>query len=281
MSGVSLVEPITVAEAVEALRAAGARPLAGGTALAQILKQGLFDFSTLVSLRRVAGLDRVARDGDELSIGAMATLWDVAAHPDVRALAPGLAEAAGAVGNVRIRSMGTLGGNLCYADPHCDPPVALLALGARVVVAGPDGQRRIALEDFFRGYYETAQAPGELLVEVRIPRQERGTRAVYLRYTFASEEDWPCVAVAAAARVEDGMFANLRVAVGGVADRPLLVRGLPPVLRASAAGEVAEVAAQQAQPVDDLRGSEGYKREMVRVHARRALARLASRPSTA
>lgn len=276
MSGLTLLQPTTVDEAVDALRDAGARPLGGGTALVQILKQGLYDFSTLVSLRGVAGLDRIARVGDELSIGAMATLWDVAASSEIRALAPGLAEAAAAVGNVRIRSMGTLGGNLCYADPHCDPPAALLALGAHAVVAGTQGRRRIALDEYFRGYYETAQAPGELLVEVRIPQPAPGTRAVYMRYTFASEEDWPCVAVAAAARVVGEAFVGLRVALAGVADRPLLVSGLGPAVPLSAAGDVAEQAARQAEPVSDLRGSDGYKREMVRVHTRRALARLAA-----
>jgi len=281
MSGLTLHEPTTVEEAVDVLREEGARPLAGGTALVQILKQGLYDFSALVSLRRVTGLDHIRRDGDELSIGAMATLWDVAAAPDVRTLAPGLAEAARAVGNVRIRSLGTLGGNLCYADPHCDPPAALLALGARVVVAGPTGRRSIALEDYFRGYYETAHAPGELLVEVRVPRQAAGTRAVYVRYTFMSEEDWPCVAVAAAARVDDGDFVGLRVALAGVADRPLLVRGLAATLPMTATEEVAARAAQQAEPVSDLRGSDAYKRDMVRVHTRRALARLAAEAAAA
>jgi aerobic carbon-monoxide dehydrogenase medium subunit len=281
MSGLTLHEPTTVEEAVEALRHDGARPIAGGTALVQIVKQGLYDFSSLVSLRRVAGLQRIGPDGDELVIGAMATLWDVVAAPPVGAVAPGLTEAVRAVGNVRIRSMGTLGGNLCYADPHCDPPAALLVLGAHAIVASPGGRRSIALADYFRGYYETAQVPGELLVEVRIPRQAEGTRAVYVRYTFASEEDWPCVAVAAAARVEGRGFVGLRVALAGVADRPLLVRGLATAVPVSAAGDVAELAARQSEPVSDLRGSEAYKREMVRVHTRRALARLADAAAAA
>jgi carbon-monoxide dehydrogenase medium subunit len=275
MPELTLVEPTTVAEAVAALRADGSRPIAGGTALVQALKQGLHDVSTLVSLRRVRGLAAIRAEANELVIGATATLWDVAASPAVRAGAPGLAEAVGAVGNVRIRSMGTLGGNLCYADPHCDPPIALLALGAAVVVEGPEGRRRIRLDDYFVGYYETAQAPGELLVEIRVPRPAPDTRAAFLRYTFTSEDDWPCVAVAAAARVQNGVLHELRLAVAGVADRPVLVGASQRPLTGADAPSVAQVAASRCAPVSDLRGSEGYKREMVRVHVRRAIERLA------
>jgi carbon-monoxide dehydrogenase medium subunit len=197
----------------------------------------------------------------------------------VRAGAPGLAEAAGAVGNVRIRSMGTLGGNLCYADPHCDPPIALLALGAAVVVDGPGGRRRIPLDEYFVGYYETAQAPGELLVEIRVPRPQAGTRAAFLRYTFTSEDDWPCVAVAAVARARDGRLHGLRVAVAGVGDRPLLVDASEAPLTRADAARVAETAASRCEPVSDLRGSERYKREMARVHVRRAVERLIEAPA--
>lgn len=271
MKPLELVEPTTVREAVAALQREGSKPIAGGTALVQVLKQGLHDFSTLVSLRGIDGLDRITVDGSELAIGAMATLWDVAASADVRSVAPGLVEAVRSVGNVRIRAMGTLGGNLCYADPHCDPPIALLVLGARVVLEGPGGRRSLPLEDYFVGYYETAQAPDEVLVEIRIPRPAPGTRAVYLRHTFTSEEDWPCVAVAALAGLEAGAFRNLRVALAGVGARPLVVTGVPTVTPIGEAAEVAGRAAVQAEPVSDLRGSEWYKREMVRVHTRRAL----------
>jgi carbon-monoxide dehydrogenase medium subunit len=276
MSVVDLLEPATLEDAVAALGADGSRALAGGTALVQVLRLGLHDIGTLVSLRRVPRLAGIAVDGDDLVIGAMTTLWDVAESATVRALAPGLAEAVAAVGNPRIRAMGTLGGNLCHGDPRCDPPIALLALGARAVVDGPAGRRSIPLAEFFVGYYQTAPAPGELLIEIRVPRPAAGTRAVYLRYTFGSEEDWPCVAVAAVARVADGRLHGLRVALAGVADRPLLVAGLEPVVPAGAARDVAERAAAQAEPVSDLRGTEGYKREMVRVHTRRALERLAA-----
>jgi carbon-monoxide dehydrogenase medium subunit len=276
MSDLAVVEPVSVREAVAALQRPGSRPIAGGTALVQLLKQGLHDIETLVSLRRVADLDRIRREGEELVIGATATLWDVAASPEVRDGAPGLADAVDAVGNVRVRSMGTLGGNVCYGDPHCDPPIALLALGASAVVEGPDGRRRIPFDQFFLGYYETAQAPRELVVEIRVPRAVPGTRAVFLRHTFTFEDDWPCVAVAAVAQVEGGRLHGLRLAVAGAADRPLLVRGLEPVVDVRSAPDVASAAASQVDPVSDLRGSAWYKREMVRVHARRAVERLAA-----
>lgn len=276
MRSVELVEPTTVEEALESLRADGARPLAGGTALVPLLTQRLHDFSTLVSLHRVRALAGIGLQDGELRIGAMVPLWEVAASGEVRAVAPALARAVRHVGNVRIRNMATLGGNLCYANPHCDPPPALLVHGARVVLQGPGGQRALPLDAFFLGFYETALRPGELLVEVRVPRPFPGTRAVYLRYTIGSEEDWPCVAVCAVARVEGGAFHGLRVGLSGAGSLPLLLQGLDAVIPTSAADEVGSLAAAQAEPVSDLRGSESYKREMIRVHTWRALQELAA-----
>ncbi len=275
MASLALVQPTSVAEAVACLARDGARPIAGGTALVQVIKQRLHAFSTLISLRRVAELAAMGVDAHGLVVGAMAPLHAVAAAPGVRRLAPGLAETIRAVGNVRVRTMATLGGNLCYGDPHCDPPAALLALGAEVWLAGPTGSRRLPLDQFFVDYYETALQPGELLTHVRVPSAPAGTRAVYVRYTFGSEDDWPCVAVFAAGRPEDDGVAGLRVALVGTGPRPQLVGGLPERVPRIAFAEVAAQAAEQAQPVADLRGSEWYKREMVRVHTRRALERLA------
>jgi carbon-monoxide dehydrogenase medium subunit len=278
--GLELLEPTTLAEAVASLADDGGQPVAGGIAAALLLKQGLPGVERLVSLRRIATLAVLDLDGRDLRIGAMVPLWDVAASALVRAHAPGLADAVRCVGNVRIRSIATLGGNLCHADPHCDPPAALLALDARVVLQGAGGRRELPIADFFTGYYETALRPGELLVEVRVPVAAPGTTAVYCRYTTTSVEDWPCVAVCVVARVEAGVFHGLRIGLAGAAARPLLVAGVDAKVPAAAIDETATLAADQADPIADLRGSEWYKREMVRVHARRALRSLLEKETT-
>lgn len=281
MASVHLVEPTTVEEALQSLQAHGARPLAGGTALVPLLTQRLHDFTTLVSLRRIRQLEGIRQEDGELRIGAMAPLWELAASSDVRAAAPALAQAVRHVGNVRIRNMATLGGNLCYANPHCDPPLGLLVHKARVVLQGPGGQRTLPLDVFFRGSYETALEPGELLVEVRVPRTIPGARTAYVRYTIGSEEDWPCVAVCAIARVDGGSFHGLRVGLSGAGGRSLLVKELDSVIPIFASADVGALAAAQAEAVGDLRGSTWYKREMIRVHTRRALEELAATRETA
>lgn len=278
--GLELLEPTTVGEAVACLGVDGARPVAGGTAVALFLKHGFHDVARLISLRRIPELGALEVDGSDLRIGATVSLWDVAASDLVRSRAPGLADAARSVGNVRIRSMATLGGNLCHADPHCDPPAALVALGARLVLQGAAGRRELPIEEFFTGYYETALRPGELLVEVRVPAPARDAAGVYCRYTVSSVEDWPCIAVAAVARVNGGTLHDLRLGIAGAAARPLLVRGVDRAVPAAAVADMAVLAADQAEPIADLRGSEWYKREMVRVHTSRALRALVQKGMT-
>ena len=154
----------------------------------------------------------------------------------------------------------------------------LLILGAEVTAFGPNGSRTILLKDFFRGIYETALEPGEILVDVKIPFMPDGGKAVYLKYSALSANDWPCLGVAALLAKENGRCKELRLALGGVAATPVLIQKLEFVqgesLTETIVGEVLRVVDGQISPFADLRGSEWYKRQMAQVFVKRAIEQL-------
>jgi carbon-monoxide dehydrogenase medium subunit len=193
---------------------------------------------------------------------------------------PILADAFSKIGNVRVRQTASVGGNLAHADYRLDPPPPLLVLGAEIAAVGPKGSRVIALKDFFRGMYETVLEPGELIAEVRVPAMPAHSKAAYLRYSALSANDWPCLSVAALVREENGRSQELRLALGGVAATPVLVNGLDFVrdqsLDAGVLEKLLKVVDEQIAPFSDLRGSEWYKRQMVRVFVKKAIAQLSS-----
>lgn len=258
----------------------GTRILAGGTALVLLIKEKLVRPDALVSLTRVKGLDGVEERDGHLTLGGMATIRDVSRSPLIAARFPFLAAALGMVGNLRVRSMATIGGSLCEADYQSDLSPVLLALGATVVLARPGGgRRRLPVGDFLTGLYETALEPGEIVVAVEVPHLPAASGTAYLKHVTGPITDRPCVGVAVVvARDASGRCADVRVAVGGglCTSRPLLVAGLDrlaagPTLGPSLIDSVAEEAYRQADPMSDLRASSWYRKEMVRVFTRRAL----------
>ena len=261
------------------------RPLAGGTALALLARYGFLQPTRLVSLRNMRGkLGHISssRPGT-LRIGAMVTLTELARSPLVAQAASVLAAAAGLVANVRVRNVACLGGHLAHADPHMDLPPVLLALDARVEIRGPTAVRWSTVDDLVSGYYETTLGQQELITAVEVPVAD-GRLAVYSRYTAAAADDWPSVAVAAAMQSRDGRMAEPRMTVGAVTTSPLRLSEAEALLDGvqlddaarleSVCRDAADAAAGSVRPGSDLHGSAAYKREMVRVHARRALAGL-------
>ncbi len=270
--------PGTVEAAVEALGAAGAVAVAGGTSIGLLVGQGLLAPSVLVWLGRIPELSVLEEGDGQMSIGATTTLATLAAHPRVRTAVPALADAAASVGNTRVRAVATIGGALGHADPRQDLPPALLALDARVEVAGGRGRRHLAIDELIDGFMSTDLGPDEVITAVRVPLVD-GRRSCYLRFTPGSADDYPTVAVAATAEVADGVPTAVRLAIGGAGPAAYLVpeaeqvEGAPEGRWAAEVAEVAEAAARRADPVDDRLGSAAYKRRMVAVWARRALER--------
>jgi aerobic carbon-monoxide dehydrogenase medium subunit len=282
-----LVEPATLAEAVGFLDPddGGIRAIAGGTALSLMVQSHIFKPTRLVSLRKLDGDVRgvhVEADGS-LLIGAMTTLTELERSPVLAISEPVLSRALHTLSNVRVRNVATLGGHLAHGDPHMDLPPIMVTLGARVRAVSPRGGRWIDVADLITGYYETSLAGDELITEIHIPAQPSGSRAAYAKFTALSADDWPSVGVAVWVRREGDTIAEARIAVGGATDHPTRMTSAEDAITGSAPtaktlADAGDAAAAEVEPIGDLRGSGPYKREMVRVHVRRALERVTAAP---
>jgi carbon-monoxide dehydrogenase medium subunit len=285
MRAPALFFPRTVAEAVELLDAydGAAKLVAGGTALTLMLQQRLVAPEALVSLRDVPGLGEIELDGTTVRLGALVTHAEAARHPLVQAHLPAAATAFSLVGNAQVRTAATVGGVLAEADYASDPPATLLALDAEVVAVRSGGERRLPIGELVLGFYQTTLESDEVVTRVDVPALPASTGSAYLKYTSRSAEDRPCVGVAAVvARDDDGICRDLRVAVGAACPAPLRLRDIEAAavgrrLDDGAVDAVAEAYAEQVDPVSDVRGSEWYRREMVRVWVRRTVCAAAER----
>jgi carbon-monoxide dehydrogenase medium subunit len=255
--------------------------MAGGTALVLLLQQGLVQPGHVVGLRGVGDLQGIRRlDDGGLQIRALTTHRQAERSADVQAYCPALAETFARVATIRIRNQATVGGNLAHADPAQDPPPMLIALGGAAVVASRQGERRIPLDEFFVDYFETALQPGEVLVAVDLPPLASGTRVTYKKFLPRTQDDYATVSVAAALRVgASGVCEDVRVALGAAATVPVRARKVEDALRGQRLDgdkiqEAAALVRDEVDPLDDLRGSATYKREMARVWTQRALLEL-------
>jgi carbon-monoxide dehydrogenase medium subunit len=250
---------------------------AGGTEVLLLMKLGLASFGQLVDIKRIPELAGVSVDeAGTLRVGAVATHRQIERSPLVRLGWPVLATIEGSIANVRVRSVGTLGGNLCFADPHSDPATWLLAADARVELAAGGSRRTLPIGDFLAGPWQTDLARGELLTAVEVPALPVGSGMAHLR--FATHER-PTATVSCLVRVAGGVVAEARIAVGSVGPRhvrsPIAEAGVtgmraldpdPGILRAAG-----EAAAAVAEPDDDSNGSAAYKADLVTVLVERAV----------
>ncbi len=275
--------PTSLAETFDLLDTYGedAHLMAGGTALVLLMQQGLLQPGHVVGLQRVTELQGVRRlDDGGLKIRAMATHRQAEKSPDVQAYCPALVENFSHVATIRIRNQGTVGGNLAHADPAQDPPPMLIALSGEAVIASRAGERRVPLDEFFVDYFETALQPGEVLVSIDLPPLPAGTGVTYKKFLPRTQDDYATVAVAAALRVgADHICEDVRVALGAAATTPIHARNVENALRgqrldAQTIKDAAALVRDEVDPLDDLRGSAGYKREMARVWTQRALQEL-------
>jgi aerobic carbon-monoxide dehydrogenase medium subunit len=272
----------TVAEACALLAdSEDARVVCGGTALTILMRQGLVRPGLLVGVSRIEQLRRIEVN-DLLHLGAAVPMRVAEQHPAIVARWPVLAETLRMVATPRIRNMATLGGGLAHADPAQDPPVTLAALGARVLIAAPDSEREVKAADFFVDYYETVLQRGEMIVGVNIPALPTGAGAVFLKYTPRSVEDYATVSACAVVQLDpDGVCRQARLVLGAVGTIPIVVDVAPALTGQHVTEENARAAAELARaavdPLDDVRGSAAYKRDMAVVFGRRALLAAARR----
>jgi aerobic carbon-monoxide dehydrogenase medium subunit len=261
LAPVEYARPSSVDEAVQLLGAHdGARALAGGQTLTNVMKARAAAPDVLVDLNHLEELRAISRAGDGgLELGAMVTLSELIRSPEVGEARPILAEVASQIADVQVRNRGTIGGNICSNDPTNHLPPVVAALGATMTIRGSDGERTVGAEEFFLGVYLTAVAAGELLTKVAIPAAD-GARDAFASVPIG--RDGTCI-VNAAATVQDG---EAQIALGCVAAVPVLVT--------SAAEEAAVRQAVQAadlDPPDDVHASADYRRHLAEMVAARAV----------
>jgi len=256
--------PSTVAEAVELLaaNAADGKALAGGMSLVPAMNLGISRPTAIVSLNRLDELEYVRDDGPVVRIGAMTRHARIEMDPLIAEAFPLLAEAASVIGDVQVRNRGTIGGSIAHADPAADYLPVMLALGATFKTVSTSGERSVAASEFFLGPLETALAPGELLLEIELPKLPEGTGTSYLRLARL-EGSFP---LADAAAVVNGGPAV--VAVGGATATPFVLELEDPE-GLDAVEEAARTAADSAFP--DLVATAEYRRAMAGIYARRAV----------
>jgi aerobic carbon-monoxide dehydrogenase medium subunit len=278
-------EPRSWAEAtaILAARADDAFVLAGGTAYTLLLRQGLIRPGHVVGLRGLPGAMRIDADAHGgLSIGAMSTHTQTIRSEVARNAWPELAAALAKVATIRIRDQATVCGSVAHADPASDAPAMLCALGAQaVVVSGPAAApRRVPVDELIVDTFTTSLASGELIHSIELPARSPAARAVYLKYTLRTVDDYATVSVAARADIMNGAFQGLRIFLGGVGPRPMRAVSVEKALRGEKVdgpfSDAAALVRADIEPIDDVRGSAAYKREMARVWTERALRELAA-----
>jgi aerobic carbon-monoxide dehydrogenase medium subunit len=266
------VAPDTLEDAIRALSEGGedAKALAGGHSLLPLMKLRLAAPSLLVDLRRVPGLRGIERENGQWRIGAMTPHRELELTPELGVVS----RAAGTIADPQVRNRGTVGGSLAHGDPASDLPAVLLGSEGSVTLQGPGGQRTVAAGELFRGYFETAIEPGEVLTEVRFPALE-GYGFGYQKFNRRSE-DWAMVAVSAVVKQTGDSCEDVRVGLTHMGPVPLRARAVEEVLRGQSLSResiarAAEHAADGTEPPADLNASADFKRHLARVLCRRAL----------
>src|SRR3989442_5618586 len=271
-----LSEPTSIAEASELLARHGdsARIYAGGTELILAMKEGLIHYEHLVNVKTIPGLAGIRLDGNALRLGAATSHRAIERDPLVRQHFPALARLEPDVANVRVREVGTLGGNLCFAEPHADPGTLLQVFDATARIEKKGGGRTIPLERLFVGPFETCLEGDELLTEIVVPALPPRSAAAYLKFGFLER---PSVGVGVAVTLDDGHLAHARIGVGCLRRRPRRMREAEAELEGKARSEsggalaaAGRIAGRAADAITDLHGSAEYKEHLVGVLLRRA-----------
>jgi aerobic carbon-monoxide dehydrogenase medium subunit len=273
------LQPRTVAEASRMLADLGdeCRVMAGGTALLLAMRQRMAAPSHVVSAMQLEGLRGISFDPRQgLRIGALAKHAELARSDIVQRHYPTLAAMAAQVANPQVRNQGTLGGNLCYADPATDPPGCLMAHGAQVVLGSARGERVLSIEEFLVDYYVTALDPDELVVEIRVPVPSSDADGRYTRFLRTAAEHRPLASVSLVTRREGTLCREARLVVGASVPSPGRLTRAEEFLRGRTitemvAAEAADIVAADISPISDTRGAADFRRDMVRVACRRTI----------
>jgi CO/xanthine dehydrogenase FAD-binding subunit len=271
MKSFDYIRPGSLAEAASALHSDDkAYLLAGGTDLLIGIKTRAVRPSCLIDLKAIPGIDAIVYDGG-FKFGALASIRDIEVSPLVREKIPVLSAAAATLGSIQIRNRATIGGNLCHASPAADMAAILLAMNGRATIAAPDGEKTVALDQFFSGPNRTVLGQDEILSEITIPAEIERFRGVYLKHGPRKAMDIGIVNIAVLldADPDSGLCRQVMIAMGAVAPTAIRARQAEGLLTgntltAELINAAAETAAAEAKPISDLRASADFRRELVK-----------------
>lgn len=278
MKNFDYLEPTTVAEACALLQRHGgeAKVFAGGAHMTILMKQGLYQPKALVNIKKIAQLKGIlynAKDG--LMIGALVTHRELETSTLVKEKFPVLCEAEREVANIRVRNMGTVGGNLASGEPLTDLSQIFIALDAKLKISGPSGQRSLPVEELFVDFYTTSLAEDEIITQVVVPPLPAKSGIEYIRFSSSSVVDKPCAGVAVRLTLDKEVVQIARIVLGCVGPTPVRARKaellITGKLTAEVVKEASAIASHECSPSSDLRGSEQYKRAIVGTLVKRAL----------
>lgn len=272
-----LEEPESVKDASGLLARYGesARIYAGGTELLLAMKEGLVHYERLINIKKINGLDQV-RLADAIHIGALSTHHQLAGSKLLQVRLPAFVQMERNVANIRVREVGTIGGNLSFAEPHADPGTLLLVLGAKLIAEKASSKREIPIESFFSGAYETCLEADEMLTEIAVPLPPARVGVVYLKFGYLER---PSVGMALLLALNGAgkSIADVRIAVGCVGPTPRRVEEAEEILKGKDFDEAlrlilkaGEAASRASEAISDLHGSQEYKEHIVQVLLKRA-----------
>jgi carbon-monoxide dehydrogenase medium subunit len=255
------------------------RLIAGGTDLITGLRQGtipLAEQTHIVDIGSVNELNHIKREDNTLSIGAGTPLSEIQDSIVINDCLPVLADAVSRIGSLQIRNQGTIGGNLCNASPAADTAPPLLIFDAKGLARSVDKERTVPLHELFSGPGQTTMAPDEILVEVQIPIPKTHEHSCFIKLGRRNAFTLSIVSVATSVTVEDGVFKDVKVALGAVAPTPMRISTLEQFLIGQEANESliddgAKKVTDEIQPITDVRASAEYRKEMSYILTRRAI----------
>jgi len=281
-------QPSTLQEASRLLKdnGPGGRFLAGGTDLVIAMKEKGLLPKYIVDLKRVPGLSGIRENSDgSLTLGALTTMYTIETSALIKKKYPFLAQSAAEVGSIQIRNRATIGGNMSNASPSADTSPAFIALGATATVANGSGERKIAIEDFFKGPGQCALNQDEILTEVTIPKTAANLVGEYIKFSPREMMDLAYVGVAVVYNLaDDKKCTGVRIVLGAVAPTPIRAKRAEAalegqILTEALAEKVGQLAAEEAKPISDVRSSADYRRAMVGTMTKRALLNAAVGPA--
>jgi aerobic carbon-monoxide dehydrogenase medium subunit len=262
----------SVDHAIELLGAAeDAKLLAGGHSLIPALKLRIARPAKLIDIGRLQELSYVRDAGTQLAIGALTRHKAVRDDPLLQEHCPIVSTTAGMIGDPQVRHRGTIGGSLVHGDPASDLPAVMLALGAELTIHGPEGERTVGAADFFRGVFETAVGPGDVLTEIRVPKLGASTGWSYMKLNRRAQ-DWATVGVAALVHRDNGSVAGASIALTNMGATPMRAKAAEDALAAGAKpAEAAEQMSEGTDPPGDHAASSEFRAHLARVLGRRAV----------